>query len=78
MKEKELNPVAARRGLIVTVAGKPGKWQLLEKSPNGPGKWWLLAYDDEARAYANRPSLPPGSYAGYDEAKTIDMRNPKD
>ncbi|ALG28053.1 hypothetical protein AOZ07_02930 [Glutamicibacter halophytocola] len=49
MAEKKLNPVKPKIGMIVRHEEYPGLWQVLDKSPKRGG-FWLLAYDDEAKA----------------------------
>ncbi|QGJ93502.1 hypothetical protein SEA_MUFASA8_54 [Arthrobacter phage Mufasa8] len=42
--------VTPARGVVVTVDGLPGTWQISDKSPTR-GNWWLVAMDDEAKAH---------------------------
>lgn len=44
--------VKPARGIVVTIDGKPGTWQLSDKSPSHGG-WWCVAMDDAAKAHAN-------------------------
>lgn len=43
--------VKPARGIIVTLDGLPGRWQVSDKSPNRGG-WWLTALDEDAKAHS--------------------------
>jgi len=53
--------VKPARGIVVTLKGMPGTWQLSDKSPTR-GHWWAVAMDDAAKAHAS-----------YTEATVRDM-----
>lgn len=54
-------------GVIVTLDGRPGKWQITSQAP-GHGLWWLVGADDDARA---APST--GFGVGYSRASAPEM-----
>lgn len=60
-KQSYVPAVKPARGIIVALEGRPGRWQLSDKSPTR-GAWWAVAMDDAAKAHAN-----------YVEAKAPEM-----
>jgi hypothetical protein len=44
--------VKPARGVVVTIDGLPGTWQLSDRSPTR-GAWWAVAMDDEAKAHSS-------------------------
>lgn len=54
--DKPLENIKPKRGLLVALEDEQGTWQVMDKSPQGPAEWWLLPWDDEAKAAAPHPS----------------------
>lgn len=42
--------IKPQRGMQVRLKHRPSLWMCMDKSPQKPGAWWMLAVDDEAKA----------------------------
>ena len=67
--DKPVENIKPKRGMLVALLEDPGTWQVMDKSPAGPAEWWLLPWDDAAKA-----AKPHATHGRYRSASYRGMR----